>query len=786
VEKPPKPSDLKTFKALTQLEKTPYEVIEILQSLIETHIPQILDTFYASAITMGELKPFIEGRVETLKKQQLAHWIHLAKCCLDKTYIEEASHAGNAHSRHSVPVEAYIASYAYMLGELQTHLLESAGAPTPELCQALTTLTSMCLSDIAITMRVYVEEREKHMRFLLGLNRSDEGTLPLNTLIQSFIKETLVFTHFDAAEICTEGEHDLIRSFHMSHHDNGFHADENRKLLPDVVSRRFRMYFQTKPNILWFNTNQINDFMQASKGIPNPSFKTCVVLPLFSQERVIGTLCLFGVDERRKEAQTVNLLNGVVQQLTLLIARHAAQESYHQNLKRLAFYDALTGLPNRALLIDRLEQTLKHTKAAEGQYTGLFFIDIDNFKDINDTLGHTCGDTLLKLFARNLTSYLKPEDTVSRVGGDEFIVLSPFLEGEDHAHDLSQRLFKRCTGLYKLSKTEVNVSVSVGGLVLKGDITDTQQILQKVDIAANHAKKQGKGQVVHFTPQHQQEFLEEKKLIQDIEEALRSHQFCMYYQPIVNTEKATVGSFEALLRWQHPKNGFIPPAHFIPLVEKLPLIMDLGAEVLALCLKDINAFDKGYPNHPSLHVSVNLSAKQMASDEHFQELLKTIDDANLFPGSLRIEITESSFANNIELMRERLGSFKERGIPVLMDDFGTGYSSLSYLKEFNFDFLKMDGSFVKDIELCDKSLNLLKGVIDLAKGQNIQIIAEGVETQNQLNLLQEYGCSLIQGYYFSKPLTFQETSTLLQHCLNTPEPFKDKIPCLFLEEPKTA
>lgn len=786
MEKPPKTSDLKTFKELTRLEQTPYDVVEILQSLIETHMSQILDTFYARAMKMGELKPFIEGRIDLLKEQQLAHWTRLAQANINKTYLEEALRAGNAHSKHSVPVEAYIGSYAYMLGELQTALLETAWAPTSELCQALTTLTSMCLSDIAIAMRVYVEEREKHMRFLLSLHRSDEGVLPLNTLVQSFVKETLAFTHFETGEVCTEYDHDLIRSFQMLRTEDGLYADENQSLLPDVVSRRFRMYFQTKPNILWFNTNQIKDFMHASKSDSASSFKTCVVLPLFSQERVIGTFCLLSSDERRKEAQTINLLNGVVQQLTLLIARHAAQESYHQNLKRLAFYDALTGLPNRALLIDRLEQALKHTKATEGQYTALFFIDIDNFKDINDTLGHTCGDTLLKVFARNLTSYLKPGDTVSRVGGDEFIILSSYLENEDHAHDLSQRLFKRCTGLYKLFMTEVNVSVSVGGLVLNGDISDTQQILQKLDIAANHAKKQGKGQVVHFTPQHQQEFLEEKRLIHDIGEALRSHQFCMYYQPIVDTQKATVSSFEALLRWQHPKNGFISPAHFIPLVEKLPLIMDLGAEVLDLCLKDIGAFDKGYPNHSSLHVSVNLSAKQMASDEYFHKLLKTIDNAKLCPGSLRIEITESSFANNIDLMRERLGSFKERGIPVLMDDFGTGYSSLSYLKEFNFDFLKMDGSFVKDIELCDKSLNLLKGVIDLAKGQNIQIIAEGVETENQLNLLQEYGCSLIQGYYFSKPLTFQETSTLLQHCLNNAEPFRDKIPSTLSQESKTA
>jgi EAL domain-containing protein (putative c-di-GMP-specific phosphodiesterase class I) len=310
--------------------------------------------------------------------------------------------------------------------------------------------------------------------------------------------------------------------------------------------------------------------------------------------------------------------------------------------------------------------------------------------------------------------------------------------------------------------------------------------MQKVDIAAFQAKKEGKGRVVLFLPEHQKQFLEEKKMIQDMEIALRDHQFCLYYQPVININTGQIASFEALIRWIHPKKGIIAPGKFIPIAESMPLILKIGLEVLSMALRDITHFIKDFNAHPSLHISINLSSKQLAHEEHFQNFLSLIDANPQVAKHLRIEITESSFAHNTTLIRERLESFKERGIKTLIDDFGTGYSSLSYLRQFDFDYLKIDRSFVQDVASCDKSLRLLKSVIDLAHGQGIQIIAEGVETKTQLDLLQKKGCHLIQGFYFAQALPSNQIHDLLKISLENPSLFKDKALVDALQKIKSA
>jgi diguanylate cyclase (GGDEF)-like protein len=665
-------------------------------------------------------------------------------------------------------------------------LLQECGDNAHLFIDTLSALTKVCLVDMALIMQVYVTEREKNLQFLISLNQKEEVGFSVNQAVKSLAVHTLDFLDFDTVELVIDSENELLTSFHCHSVSNKTPYEDGFHFFTEKSAYKLRSYFKNNDDVLWLNEAEIKKFTPEDSVHAKKSFKTCIVFPVSFQERPFGIIAFFSKTARIKQTQTLQILEGVSRHFSLLIARHSTQSFYHHNLKRLALYDSLTGLPNRSLFIDRLDQAMKRTKRAKGFYTALFFIDIDNFKDINDTMGHSSGDAVLKAFGRCLTSYLREEDTASRIGGDEFLVLACGLQDEAHAREMSQRILNLCTGVYKVPKGDVYVSVSVGGLILSDEHTDIQQIMQKVDIAAFQAKKEGKGRVVLFLPEHQKQFLEEKKMIQDMEIALRDHQFCLYYQPVININTGQIASFEALIRWIHPKKGIIAPGKFIPIAESMPLILKIGLEVLSMALRDITHFIKDFNAHPSLHISINLSSKQLAHEEHFQNFLSLIDANPQVAKHLRIEITESSFAHNTTLIRERLESFKERGIKTLIDDFGTGYSSLSYLRQFDFDYLKIDRSFVQDVASCDKSLRLLKSVIDLAHGQGIQIIAEGVETKTQLDLLQKKGCHLIQGFYFAQALPSNQIHDLLKISLENPSLFKDKALVDALQKIKSA
>lgn len=777
---------LEMLNDITRLSHTCTRAAKTLECIISENIEPILNEFYDTIGEYPQIKPLLTGKIEHLKKAQKQHWIRLSKIRYDEEYLQYSERIGRAHDKHAVPPEIYILSYTKILEELHIRLIRYCADNTKLLNDTITALTKISLVDIALAMQVYINEREKNLQFLLDLNQKEESTISLNNITQSLAMQTLEFLKFETVELAIESENELLTSFRCDSMANSKTYENNIYYFSKKSTYRIIKHFKNNKDILWLSKKNLEDIADECPLMNKNNFQTCVLLPISFQERPVGVLAFFSKNERSSEKQTLKILEGVLRQLSLTIARHSAQSFYHHNLKRLSFYDSLTGLPNRSLFIDRLDQALKRTKRIKGCYTALFCIDIDNFKDINDTVGHSSGDAVLKAFGRTLTSYLREEDTASRIGGDEFLVLACGLQDEAHAHEMSQRILNLCTGMYKIPKGEIYISVSVGGLILSDDMTDIQQIMQKVDIATFQAKKEGKGRVVLFNPEHQKQFLEEKKTIQELEIALREHQFCLYYQPVIDIKTGSIASFEALIRWAHPQKGITTPGQFIPIAENIPLILSIGLEVLFMALRDITDFMRDFENHPSLYISINISSKQLAHEEHFQKFLNTIDEFPQAARHLRIEITESSFAHNTDLIRERLDSFKKRGIKILIDDFGTGYSSLSYLRQFDFDYLKVDRSFVEDVGTCDKSFRLLKSVIDLAQGQGIEIIAEGIESKTQLDLLENNGCRLIQGFYFSQAISVTKVHEFLKLSLKNPNLFKDQSIIDDLEKMKIA
>ena len=415
-----------------------------------------------------------------------------------------------------------------------------------------------------------------------------------------------------------------------------------------------------------------------------------------------------------------------------------------------ANYDSLTKLPNRTLFMDRLSLALTRASRNGGQI-GLLFIDLDNFKKVNDTLGHSAGDQLLQEAAERLTACVRETDTVARLGGDEFTIILPDLQ---KAHDVEQvvrQILDRLSKPYLIDGTEVFASGSVGITLFPDDGKDAETLLKNSDTAMYRAKYDGRNTFRFFTAKMNAEALESVKLENQLRHAVDRGEFVLHYQPIIDLESGRVAGAEALLRWNHPVDGIVSPIKFIPLAEETGLIVPIGDWVFKAACEQIREWHDIGLN--SLHVSVNLSPRQcreITFGETFEDTLRT---TGADPNAVTLEITENLLmeSDNDDAVT-MLHKLRDQGVHLSLDDFGTGYSSLSYLKRFPFDVLKIDRSFVKDVATDSEDKALIEAMIAMAHGLNIKVVGEGAETREQVDFLRSRNCDAVQGYYFSKPI----------------------------------
>ena len=432
------------------------------------------------------------------------------------------------------------------------------------------------------------------------------------------------------------------------------------------------------------------------------------------------------------------------------------KEAEHQ-IYRLAYYDSLTGLPNRTLFYSLLEQAL--TEAHRNRTHGaLLFLDLNRFKNINDSFGHTSADIILKEVSHRLSMTLRDGDIVSRLGGDEFVIALPEIRRTEHAGHVAQKLLAALAEPFFIEQHEVLLSASIGISIFPQDGRDTETLIKNADVAMYRAKKLGSSTHVFYSQEMNLRSLDQLKLEGNLRRAIDRGEFHLYFQPQLDLASGRINGAEALLRWQHPEHHQISPAQFIPVAEETGLIIPIGEWVIdAACRQVRKWLDQGLP---PVRIAVNLSARQFSASLP-KTILGIIARHGIPSDSLELEITESMLMHNADSVVAMMREFGEAGILMALDDFGTGYSSLSYLKRFPIDNLKIDQSFVRGIPADQDDCAIARAIISMAKNLRLSVIAEGVETVAQLEFLREAGCDEIQGYYFSRPIPADEFAALL-------------------------
>ena len=419
-------------------------------------------------------------------------------------------------------------------------------------------------------------------------------------------------------------------------------------------------------------------------------------------------------------------------------------------IRHQALYDALTDLPNRRMLRDRLEQEIKKSRR-DDQLLAVLFIDLDHFKEVNDTLGHDKGDLLLIEAARRIQGCVRDADTVARMGGDEFTVILSELPHTGHLEGVLQKLLRAMEDVFQLGMERVFVSASIGVTLYPLDATDIESLFRNADQALYVAKGAGRNRFSFFTPALQEAAQTRLRLASDLRTALVEHQFWVVYQPIVHLATGAIHKAEALLRWQHPRHGLVSPAVFIPIAETSGLIVEIGEWVFRQAMQQVQAWRQSLS--PQFQISVNKSPVQFQHAGEDSAPWATQLQAQGLPGEcIVVEITEGLLLNTSATVSERLRALHEAGIQVSLDDFGTGYSSLSYLQKFDIDFIKIDQSFVRNLTADSTDLALCNAITMMAHALGMKVIAEGVETALQRDLLTAAGCDYAQGYFYARPL----------------------------------
>jgi diguanylate cyclase (GGDEF)-like protein len=533
-----------------------------------------------------------------------------------------------------------------------------------------------------------------------------------------------------------------------------------REAIIDSLSQGFVLY-DAQDRIVMHNSHYLKLYPALTEvAVPGASYGEVVACEIASAERVVGIER--GEELRERLDQHRNPHNVFERQIaaeqwilvneqrtrdggTVVLYTDISELKHREKqIRHLAFHDALTGLPNRALFNHRINRALARARR-QGTTAAVMCIDVDHFKNVNDSLGHSAGDAVLKAISERLRECIRETDTIARLGGDEFGIVLTDLDAPEYTTHLASRLIAAASQSIDLGGHQVVSGISIGIAISTTDGDDSDGLLKNADLALYRAKGDGRGTFRFFEAEMDMRAQARRALEMDLRQALEQQQFELHYQPQVDIENGSIVGFEALIRWRHPTRGRVPPMDFIPLAEQTGLIVGLGEWVLRRACLDART----WPD--SVRVAVNVSPAQFRKHDLLQRVSRILDETGLAPNRLELEITESLLLRDVEKNLSTLQQLKALGIRISMDDFGTGYSSLSNLRSFPFDKIKIDRSFVKDLERNADSTAIVRAVMSLGHALGITTCAEGVETEQQLRRLRSEGCTEVQGYYYSKP-----------------------------------
>lgn len=647
------------------------------------------------------------------------------------------------------------------INTLQAEITSSK--PLNELQAALANL--MCERDGLVAhnklLSKYIREKTDHLLKVMG-------TLPLRS--EELDDDTLISV--DPIGIVTESFEQVMEHLHITNNALTSTRDEIKAIFDStgasimVVNDKMELVAFNDHSQLLFFSDQPNPIGKNLRSLICGHLREdCILDQILSSRRMVEQTD-FTHEERHYHVIGTPLkgIEGNITRMVLLYTditerKHAALE-----IERLAYFDALTGLPNRVLLKDRLEQMLSRAGRRK-ELAALLFIDLDRFKEVNDTLGHSSGDLLLQIIAERLAGCLRNCDTVARLGGDEFVVLLDGINDREAIIDVAAKILDVLAAPVQLDNREVFTGGSIGISLYPFDGDNVDTLFKNADTAMYHAKEQGRNNFQFYSSEMNASALDVLTMSSNLRHAMERGELFLVYQPQISFLSGGLIGVEALLRWKHPTLGMIPPDQFIPMAEDTGLINQIGAWVLETACQQVAGWiNKGLP---AVRVAVNLSAKQFRDPRLIETISDTLQRSGLPPQLLELELTESMLIENIITTRSKLQALKDMGIKLAIDDFGTGYSSLSYLRHFPIDRLKIDKSFVQDIyEKSGDSAAIVGAIIALSHSLGLSVIAEGVESQDQVLFLLKRSCNELQGFYFSHPLLPKELEELLVCCNN--------------------
>ncbi|WP_053955494.1 putative bifunctional diguanylate cyclase/phosphodiesterase [Inediibacterium massiliense] len=465
-----------------------------------------------------------------------------------------------------------------------------------------------------------------------------------------------------------------------------------------------------------------------------------------------GTIFSESNDEFELVIENVNKMKEKIKQKEKELLKNQEKIQY------LAYYDPLTGLYNRVFFEKKLGHLLEDAKIKK-ENGALLYFDLDNFKKVNDTIGHMFGDLLLKNVGGLMKKYLGDHSIIARLGGDEFVALLPNAQ-MSHVQNIAKKIIQSFQNPWILDDREFYITVSMGITMYPKDGENASILLKNADTAMYEAKNNGKNSYSFYTYDMHQKMLEKLEMENDLRHAIEKEEFIVYYQPKIGIRSGKIEGTEALVRWNHPTKGMISPNIFIPLAEETRLIIPIGDFVLRTACNQIKKWQEN--GQYTMYVSVNISVIQIQQDDFVEKVVNIIKETGICPSSLELEITENTIMQNFEYTNEILQKLRGLGIHISLDDFGKGYSSLNYLKQLEIDVLKIDKSFIDDITQNKNQQAIVKSVIEMAQSMNMRVIAEGVEMWEQFNFLKELGCDEVQGYLFSKPLCVMKMENMIK------------------------
>ncbi|MEN8169540.1 MAG: EAL domain-containing protein [Pseudomonadota bacterium] len=482
-------------------------------------------------------------------------------------------------------------------------------------------------------------------------------------------------------------------------------------------------------------------------------------LPIHGSDRLLGVINLYIAHNHPRSEDEIALLTTVSNTIGTMIQRHQAEQTLLHN----AYYDDLTNMPNRPRFLQQLNQRMMRLERNPGSKFAVLFLDLDRFKVINDSLGHTVGDKLLVEVAKRLKESIRPEDSVARLGGDEFTILLEDISSENEVSEIAERIYTIMRDPYDVETSELYAPSSIGITFSNPRYQTPEEMLRDANIAMYRAKGLDGGHCVFFDQAMHISAIKRHSMESELLRAFENNELKVYYQPIISSQSGRITGVEALVRWPRPDGTMVPPDEFIPLAEETSLINDIGLWVLREACRQMQVWHSTLPQYGDLYVSINLSGKQLMQANLFELIETILLGINYKPEKLRLEITESTLINESVSNVLLLQKFRDHEYRFYIDDFGTGYSSLSYLHNFPFDALKIDRSFVSKLQNGDGHRKMVETIISIAHNFNMKVVAEGIETQQQRDQLRSMGCEYLQGFLFSRPLPADELTALLIH-----------------------